>query len=417
MAVLIPCIRGKIGSTEYYQGKMTAYELVKSVRSPSELDEWASTGVEERWQREANKTRIEKEIAPYIAQTKDRFFGSLIVLIYEGQLEFDELKGFNAKIPSIFQAAAKDIGFLSIDKAILVVLDGQHRLLALDKVVKHEVQGEYSREVPNDEISVIFIKYENPEKTRRIFNKVNKYAKSTSRGDNIITNVDDAHAIIARRLMQEDEPFGITYETDKGQTEHIINWKNTSIPQRSLQFTTISALNDIAKIILNSKGIEINQHMKPQDEDLDEWYAIVREYWELVIDNILVYKSALENNRLLPEYRKPDSDYSLLFKPAAQIALFRALMNIERKMDIKEALIKMNEIDWSMRSPIWTDIIVRSSITIDPKLEAQERAAKLVYYLVAAEHMTNEEIKQIKLMYNQARGNFEEDLPSPIVSK
>ena len=39
-----------------------------------------------------------------------------------------------------------------------------------------------------DEVCVIFIGYESDMKTRRIFNTINRYAKKTSRGDDIITS-------------------------------------------------------------------------------------------------------------------------------------------------------------------------------------------------------------------------------------
>ena len=418
MAIVVPCIRGKMGSTEYFESKMAVRELVFGVRPACELDEWKTMDVKERMQRDPDKRRIEKEIAPYIAKTEDRFFGSIIVLVYNGQVYFEGLKDLGSKIPAAYQSAAKDIGFVSIDGGSLIVLDGQHRLLALEKVLKGEVQGPYSKEIPNDEISVIFIQHESNEKTRRIFNKVNKYAKSTSRGDNIITSEDDAHAILCRMFMDEGQPLGITYTNDKGKEESIVNWKNNTLAQRSWQFTTISTLNDTIKYILKSENIETKEDMRPTDDELDEYFEIAKQYWEMVLEGIESYKLALSEVKLMPEMRKPSSPYSLLFKPAAQQALFKGLIAAkELGVSINESVRRANFIDWSMESEIWTDIIVRKNGTIDPKSEAQERAANLITYLIASDQMSQEHKNRIKEMYNQARGTTNQELPEPVVDK
>ena len=68
------------------------------------------------------------------------------------------------------------MGFLTIDGGTLIALDGQHRLLALKDVCENPTEGDYSVQVPNDEVSVIFLNHESAQKTRSIFNTVNKYA-------------------------------------------------------------------------------------------------------------------------------------------------------------------------------------------------------------------------------------------------
>ena len=78
MAYTIPCIRGKLGSTDYYLGTMKAEEIVGMAKPASRLEEWEAFDIEERMQRELNDKRVRDEIAPYIANDPDRFFGSLV---------------------------------------------------------------------------------------------------------------------------------------------------------------------------------------------------------------------------------------------------------------------------------------------------------------------------------------------------
>ena len=128
-----------MGSTNFFEAKMPARELVHGVR-PARDDEWASMSIDERIQREPDRKRILTEIAPDIARVPDRFFGSVLVLVYRGEVHFESIKDLGSKIPAAYRSVAADIGFLTID-GVLVVLDGQHRLLALQHVVQGDVDG------------------------------------------------------------------------------------------------------------------------------------------------------------------------------------------------------------------------------------------------------------------------------------
>ncbi|HFJ9453609.1 DGQHR domain-containing protein [Bacillus cereus] len=422
MSTTIACLKGQMGNTVYYQAKMSVRELVSSVRSASELDKWASMGVAERIQREPDIKRIKNEIAPYYANTKDRFFGSLVVLIYEAEVDYDSLEAIASKIPGAYKKSVKDMGFLTIDGGSLIALDGQHRLKALEHVFKHELVGKYVDEVPNDEISVIFINHEDVTKTRRIFNKLNRYAKSTNRGDNIITSEDDICAIIARQLMDEGSPLGIVLKGDDGKNDVIVNWKNNTLSARSTKFTTISVLYDVAEMILKTKNkmtnAKIDKQFRPSDEEIDECYELVESYWIKVLNGILIYKEALENPHKIPEMRKPESSHSLLFKPAAQLSFMEALLKAEeRGVPIDEAIARANKINWSMESNIWENIIVRSNGVIDPKAQARSNASELIAYMISADKMRKPMIQAVEELYNKARGNTDssEDLPQPII--
>ena len=76
---------------------------------------------------------------------------------------------------------------------ILVPLDGQHRLAALEFAIsgKDEKQRpipdiQARADVAEDVCTVILITHDGP-KSRKIFNKVNRYAKKTTKAENLIT--------------------------------------------------------------------------------------------------------------------------------------------------------------------------------------------------------------------------------------
>ena len=68
----------------------------------------------------------------------------------------------NNKAPRAYSSVADDIGVMTIDGGSIIILDGQHRLLALEMIIKKPEEVNVSEEedcreeVPNDDVCVIF---------------------------------------------------------------------------------------------------------------------------------------------------------------------------------------------------------------------------------------------------------------------
>lgn len=422
MALVIAGIKGRMGDTDFYQATIKARDLVQGVRAANELDEWTTMSIEDRLQREPDLKRIQEQIAPYIAEAKDRFFGSMIVLVYKGEIYFDSIKEWvDKKAPRAYQSVADHIGVITIQGGALIMLDGQHRLLALEKVVKGEVMGEYREQVPNDDVCVIFLLHESNEKTRRIFNKVNRYARPTSRGDNIITSEDDRSAIIARKLLSDGAPLGVRV---KGSSDVIVEWKNNTIAVRSTKLTTISVVYETVKLILSDNGVPNDTTSRPSEEELEQYYEYVEKFWNKVLEGLQAYQKALSDSSKIPEMRKDDHPYSLLFKAAAQIALFKGLIAATRKnrISLEEAVQRADKINWAMSLPVWKNVLVTPGGTMARAQQAQNLGGKLIAYLIAADKMTEQETAQIQREYSSAHGVDIDDpdvklmpLPKPVV--
>ena len=423
MATVISALRGKIGNTVYYESTMKVQDFVRTVERPRDMDPWADFGIEDRMQRIPDLKRVESQLAPYIANSQDRFFGSIIVLIYEGDAIFEPIAGYTNNLPPAYLSCIQNMGFLTISGGELIVLDGQHRQIALKKICRHEVVGEFSREVVHDDICVIFIEYEDNQKTRRIFNTVNRYAKQTSRGDNIITSEDDGYAIVSRGLLLGDAPFG-------GQPD-IVNWRSNTLTHRSAQLTTISAVYETVKLILDFNDVpKLKQQTRPPNEDIQRFQTCCNEIWATMLEDIEPYRVALEDPTKIPSFRKDESITSLLFKPAAQIALVDGMLQAMSlgRISLDTAIDRVNMIkDWSMEREQWQGVIIKRSRTIDASQEARRRMAKLVCYLIASDKIPEEAKFDTWKTYNFANGkNLEDssflktrknellDLPSPV---
>ena len=133
----IPAIEARMGSSRYYQAIMSARELVATVRAAMDFEEFDSFMAHERMQRKMSEERVEQEIVPYLTNSADRFFGSIIVLVYKPkEFEFESLQTLkHGNFSGVYNGLNSSLGALTIQGGKLFALDGQHRLHALRTVI------------------------------------------------------------------------------------------------------------------------------------------------------------------------------------------------------------------------------------------------------------------------------------------
>ncbi|MGW4250766.1 DNA sulfur modification protein DndB [Streptomyces californicus] len=424
MPTLHTAIRAKMGSTPYYVTTMKVSDLVQIARPASEQEDWATSGLTERLQRELNDYRVRTEIAPYLANSPDRFFGAIILLLdAEEEPEFEPFSEVAKNLPKAYQSTmSKDsFGFLTIDSGERIILDGQHRFAALREVyIARTVEGEYAKDVGGDEVAVIIVPRISTQHTRKIFNKVNRYAKNTSRGDNILTSEDDGFAILTRRLADDGGP--LAGKNHKG--ESLVNYKNNTIAERSTQLTTLSAIYETVRIVAEYYAMadELNEkktHVRPADDILDQGYEHVEGWWTTVLDGMPKLKYGRDNTKLLPELRAKEADYGLLFKPATHIVLFQALSQIlkaDPNLLLKEAVERTYQLDWKITDPLWRDVLINSAHNILTKKENYNLAADLITYLIIGDKLPANHIEELRERVAKARGEDEStfQLPDPL---
>lgn len=424
MAYTFAALRGRMGSTDYYLATVKARELAAVAMMAAELPEWTTWSVFERFQRELAQKRVEKDIVPYLVRTKDRFFNALIVLVFEpAEFEFESLSETARHLPHAYKGAAEQMGFLTIEGGSLVVLDGQHRLGALRGVLTAgpELIGEYVDQVAVDELSVLFIAHESFEKTRRIFNKVNRYAKPTSPTDNIITSEDDGSAIVTRWLVEESAPLGLAdpqppLNASDGTGEPIVEWRQQSLKPESRKFTTLSALYQMTLIVLSVDGLAgfDEKHMvnRPSDEQLAHAYTVVANWWQSVLTHFTPYRRALKLPSMLPDLRAYQAEYSLLFRPIGQIAFTHALVGAVRLGRSLEAALELAEDQgWSAADPLFTGTVVYANGHMATSEFSIKLAGRLGTYLLAGDLMSDEEVQRLQMEMIEAKGDPEFSLP------
>ena len=440
MPVVKPCIVATMGSTRYYETTMTGRELASTVRPAQETDDWASAGIEERMQREFNWSRIRTQLAPYLAKSADRFFGSIIVLVQGGSLEFEPIGEIvTENLPAAYRESAQHLGFVTINEGEHIALDGQHRLLAFREVITSgENLGEFASRVADDEVCVLLLEFDDKRKTRRIFNNVNRHAKPTSRSDNIITDEDDGVAIVTRRLLDQDLNAPLAGREVGGENDvGIVNWRSNTLSKSSRHITTISSVYETVKAILTFEGFEwvdaAKNPVAPPEEELERAYDIASTWWEEIL-KMQIFATALNDRATMQDIRaKPEHPSCMLLRPVGQVAMVdgvvQAIGNSDRRLTLADALQRVEQVDWSCdleKGTYWRGTIVTEGGRMVARKEARELAARLLAFLIGSEFMSEDEVERLKEDWNNQRqagkgqdqdpgASKSEDLPKPIV--
>lgn len=421
--------KAHLGTTDYYIAKMPVGELVDTVGLAIELPEWKDMTADEKMQREPDLNRVVNEICPYFTKDEDRFFGCVIVDIYSGfeEMIFEPITDVIPQLSAAYRIPLKDVGFLTLPgKQRLIALDGQHRLLAMKlslkgssaisaamlgnkKMTAQMLALEPHPDLAREEISVIFVEHTDNSKIRKIFNKVNKYARQTGRGQNIITADDDVFALIARRLFSEGEVL-----SKIGNIE-LVNWSSNTLSQRSKQLTTVSALYTIAETLAKDKEWNAKV-MPPDEEEIEEAYEENASFWKILLSGMSDYQKYIEltkAKRTISELREDN----LLMKPVTHMALAHVAYYAKKKgISWTKVVSKLNRVDWSMDNSIWFNILVipaKKKKVITGK-ESIRAAGMVISYMVMGKSMTVAEVNEVREIIKNSTNEQSDKLPNMI---
>ena len=410
MATVLPAMRGSFGSTEFFIVTMPAKELTERLIVPKEVEGWEEMSIEEHYQREIDYNRVRKQIAPYLASDVDRFFGAFVVtMIHDDNVEFEPLGKLVTKIPNLYKAAGSAFGFLTLaGSEVLVPLDGQHRLAALDFAIsgKDERQRpivglDANMDVAKDICTVILIRHDQV-KSRKIFNKVNRYAKKTSKAENLITADDDVIAVIARETIPEDIiPV------------RLINTSSNTLSPKAPEFTTLSTIYEATKILLEDlEGKKIDTQNLPDEPNRKRLKTEAQDFWADICDQIDLFNSALHDATENGDERRREirKDF-LLGKPVAQIALVQAIVRLRseddkgHRMSMEEVCKKINRLDWSAAAEIWQDVLMNGDRVVSGKTATNFAAQIISYWL--GEKLDESAEQKLKERYVEHSGGNE----------
>lgn len=405
MATTVPAMKARLGNTDYFIISMKAQELAEKVRIPRELEGWADMSLEEIYQRDLNYNRVRKQIAPYFANDDSRFFGSIIVaaMNFGEHVMFEPLAELAKRgLPGLYKTAAASMGFLTFTGGeVLVPLDGQHRLKAIEFAVTgrdergRDIDGfTPCTDLAQEDVAVILVAYE-PQKARRIFTKVNSYAKATTTGQNIITDDDDVVAVLAR---------GITNELIGAR---LVKYRSNTLTARDPYFTTLAIVYRCNEFIINETfpGGKIDKSRLPSKDRIKLYQDKVHEVWELLLEKIDVFADALSDTEDTGDAKRMEIRSStLLGKPVPQECLVKAfirLTNPPTRLSPDEACERLNNLPWLIDSEelrIWDRILWTGGVDGRVITKNRNLSTDLIAYL-SGEKLDEEGLSELRETY------------------
>ena len=410
MPTMVPAMKARLGDTDYFILSIKAQELADKVKIPRDLDGWEDMSVEERYQRDLNYNRVKNQIAPYLVNDDSRFFGAIIVaaINFGEAISFEPLSDVTTKgIPGLYKAATNTIGFLTFKGGeILIPLDGQHRLKAIQFAVTG--RDEKGKEIPaistpctqlaQDDVTVILVAYET-KKARKIFTRVNRYAKPTTTGQNIVTDDDDILAVLARQVT--NDLIGA----------RLVKFTSNTLTSKDEYFTTLAIVyNCNEQIVLGNFPIgKIDKMHLPDKHKTRLYHEKVKEVWESLFDHIEVYMDALsDREKSGDDKRREIRKSNLLGKPVGQECLLRAfvrLTNPPTNLSEEEACNRLNTLPWEINNTnleVWDRVLWTGGTDgkIITRKGNRNLATKIIAYL-AGETLDNEQKNELLEEYRK----------------
>lgn len=415
MAQQLPAFHGTFGSTEFWVVTMKAGELIRTLTVPKEMEGWEDLNPEERFQRDIDYKRVAKYIAPYLSDDPDRFLGAFIVAVHQHEeMQFESLIDAGIRFPkALSNSLMNQFGILYLSGGeVLIPLDGQHRLAAL----KFSIEGKDNtgKELPNvaakpevggDVCTAIMIRHD-PPKARKIFNKVNRYAKPTTKGDNLITSDDDYIAVIAREDVVGDFI-----------PSRVVNIKSNTLSKRVGFFTTLATIYEISlSIEIKMTGHKPDVSKPPKEADINLARTNIKQFWEEFLKVTDFQDSLINPQEDGDENRAEIREASLACRPIVQRALAEAiiLLTSEAQTDgtilgYSDCVDKINSVDWNPEIPTWQGILLNGDKVITGNT-AMKFAARIIAYLLGH----NIQVEELQKLKEQFAANTDgKELPTP----
>lgn len=314
-----------------------------------------------------------------------------------------------------YQSHARDLGFVVLSGSeILVPLDGQHRVMAFKFAVygtdqnDREIEDiESNTELGKDDVAVILVRFTD-QGSRRIFNKINRYARPTVKGDNLITDDDDAIAVITRELLRKEE--GVL---DPG----LVKISSNSLNKTSREFTTLATFYDANMAIVN--GLKIDGSGKPKDIPKSR-QPLVKEQiqlvWERLLSRIEPWAKAISDPSPAGRQTRIEiREKTLLGKPIGQLSVVRAyLLMRDRCVGVsdEELCDRLNRINWSADAELWHGVLMNPNKRVMSGSTTVNRACQFIAHLGGAK-LTDEETNAL-LEQIHGPGWENHKLPDPV---
>lgn len=416
MSIKLPAIKSRIGDWTYYTSTMT-FEQVSQLVDRMDDEIYQSDSLKEALQRSITDNYL--SIKKYILHQPEYFFNSLVLAIYDGNPNWIEVE------LEIEEETFYNLGFLTLDgNENIFPVDGQHRVEGIKAVLSSS--EDYER-FKNEKISVVFIGHkktpEGMQRSRRLFNTLNRYAKPVSPTDIVILDEDDSSAIVTRYLIEDSESVNLfkEYRIDKS-LQKAINPTNTN------SFTSLIALNQCNEAIQkyyfdqfikgtndfdeyksryypDDRALTYSKFQKyrPSDNVLSSIQDYNEQFWvefQNSFEFIQDYLSADQQNAATA-YRNNQNGGNILFRPIGILPFVQVVLHIAKNEPDKSlrevfemfSIINFNLVEKPWRNTVWSP--QDNTMIMAPRTFIRD----MLVYLIDKNYLSVYALESLKIKY------------------
>ena len=386
VAKFFPGVKAKMGRWEYFMVRMTMRDL-RDIQFAYEFEDMAGA-LTDALQRPVNETRVTKQIVTYLQHQPDRFFNSIVIAGFGGEVNwFPVNMEADPRLELIGSTELREaFGVLRLDEGTkYYALDGQHRLRAIQSMCDPTNDAYRGRPTnfESETMSVVLVLPSEAEgldqfkiRFRRLFGHLNRYAKPMDEATNIIMDEDDPFAISLRNLFFEHEFFKTVGPHKDSTVIDTTDAKN--ITPGSTYFTTIITLYAMCVKLLSSrkrlndgwdqeqpptKKIDEFKRFRPVDDTLDQLSSELAAIWTALLEAIPTLRNdpSKMRNVAATDDETSDEENNLLFRPVGQLVLASVVRDLldqteKDKPSIPEmvaVLRPLSELPWALGAPPW----------------------------------------------------------------
>ena len=401
----VAAIKAKMGDWTYYITKMKFGEVATQVKLAEEIHK--NKDLDELIQRDLSD-RVEAMTA-FLLEEPQRFYGSLVVAIYKGNPVFHPIKIDEGN--KIVDSVNHSFGLLQMDGSqTYFALDGQHRLSSI------KAACEENPDLKSEEISVLVIKHDESTsgliRTRRLFTKLNRYAKATDHKTNIALDEDDCIAISTRRMVREFQPFKDTIKIEaKG--------KQLGTGKADEKFmTTLAMLYECNKELAHGftyDGVKVSLSKeflskRPDDTLLDALFDFLVAVWGALFKDI-PHLAAVAKGLQSPGKMR-NEQYSVWMKPVSQLILSRVVRNaLMGGLDVKDVVTRASKVPTSLSEEPWANVIY--DIGLQNVISGSGHSDFLVELISHSLNIPSSAVKKdLKKKYGEYYGKGSKEIPT-----
>ncbi len=378
----LPALRATIGDWVYYITFMKMRFIAQRVRAAEEIHK--SKVLKELIQRELDESKHAAQIKKYLLTDAQRFFNSLVIGVYRGAPEWYELdvrKSDSLPVDSLPDYLDGAFGILTLrGDEKLFAIDGQHRVVGIREAVAAK------RSLGVEEVSAIFVAHKEDdagrERTRRLFTRLNRFAKPVRKEEIIALDEDDVVAILTRLFVEDSRDF----------QEKVSIRKTKSLPPSDHQsFTTISTVYDCmdAFLRIGQNNWTDLKRVRPSESDIAQFFKRATALWKSLARNFPEVREvfgSIPSKCAAGKYRHADGGH-LLFRPVGlQLAIEVVSKFVAHGVSLSAAMRQVSKVPMDLAKNPWVGLLwdkTNGRMLTQP--ENQKAALKLLYHAAGGE--------------------------------